>query len=472
MTRVISANVRAAVTLRPARAVNPIWMRTALTLGAFAIAALIAWPLKGPTLALGILGIGLALVLLRHLANLRALVAWLRDPLGVPVPMGSGVWEHVFSQLYRLIRSTTQHQHRLTAQLARFRSAAQAMPDGVIVLDADDHIVWANATAERYFGIDARHDAGQPILNLVRNPDFVAYLKRGAYDQPFTLRIARVDELVLSLRIVPYGQDEKLLLSRDITQWERLEIMRRDFVANVSHELKTPLTVVSGFLETIADGNVRIEEARGRQVLGLMRTQTDRMLRLIDDLLTLSALESSAQPAREAAIDVHRFLGAVAEEARALSDGRHAVHLKLGSPATIWGDEHEMRSAITNLVSNAIRYTPRDGRITIEWAEHDGEGWIAVEDTGIGIEPRHIPRLTERFYRVDTSRSRDTGGTGLGLAIVKHVLTRHQARLEVTSEIGKGSRFAAVFPPRRVKWLVPQPAGVGDTTEKLARSKS
>jgi two-component system phosphate regulon sensor histidine kinase PhoR len=319
-------------------------MRTALTLGAFAIAGLIAWPLRGPAWALGIFGLGLALVLLRHLVNLRALVAWLRDPPGTPVPIGSGVWEHVFSRLYRFMRSTTQQQHRLTAQLVRFRSAAQAMPDGVLVLDANDHIVWANATAERYYGLDARRDAGQPILNLVRNPDFVAYLKTGAFGQPFTLSLAHGEELVLSLRIVPYGQDEKLLLARDITQWERLETMRRDFVANVSHELKTPLTVVSGFLETIADGNVRIEQSRGKQVLGMMRTQTDRMLRLIEDLLTLSSLESSTQPARETAIDVHRFLGGLAEEARALSGGRHTVQLKLGPPATLWGDEHEMRS--------------------------------------------------------------------------------------------------------------------------------
>ncbi len=430
-------------------------MRTALTLGAFAVAALIAWPARGPAWALGILCAGLVLVLLRHLANLHALTAWLRDPAGTPVPMGSGVWEHVFMRLHRFMRSSTQHQHRLTAQLARFRSAAQAMPDGVIVLDANDHIVWANATAERYFGIDARRDAGQPLLNLVRNPDFVQYVKGGAFHQPVTLRLAADDERVLSLRIVPYGQDDKLLLSRDITQWERLETMRRDFVANVSHELKTPLTVVSGFLETIADGNVRLEEPRGKQVLGLMRTQTDRMLRLIDDLLTLSALESSAQPAREGAIDVHRFLATVAEEARALSGGRHAVRLELGAPATLRGDEHEMRSAITNLVSNAIRYTPRDGRITIEWAARDGEGEgegeIAVADSGIGIEARHLPRLTERFYRVDSSRSRDTGGTGLGLAIDKHVLTRHDAHLDIQSTPGRGSTFAAVFPATRVR---------------------
>jgi two-component system phosphate regulon sensor histidine kinase PhoR len=441
-------------------------MRTALTLGVFALAAAVVWPVAGPAWALGVIALGLALALARHLVNLRALVAWLRDPVSTLVPVGSGAWEHVFSRLHRFTRATTQHQHRLTAQLARFRSAAQAMPDGVMVLDADDHISWCNATAERYFGVDARRDNGQPILNLVRNPAFVGYLKGGAYGQPLTLQL---DELVLSVRVVPYGQDEKLLLSRDITQWEKLETMRRDFVANVSHELKTPLTVVSGFLETIADGNVRLEEPRGQQVLGLMRSQTDRMLRLIDDLLTLSALESSAQPARETAIDVHSLLRVAAEEARALSAGRHAITLKPGPPATLWGDEHELRSALANLASNAIRYTPKDGRITIEWAERDGEGWATVEDTGIGIEARHLPRLTERFYRVDSSRSRDTGGTGLGLAIVKHVLTRHQARLEVASELGRGSRFSAVFPPRRVKWVAPQ-APAEPTMEKLARS--
>jgi two-component system phosphate regulon sensor histidine kinase PhoR len=237
----------------------------------------------------------------------------------------------------------------------------------------------------------------------------------------------------------------------------------------VSHELRTPLTVIGGFLETIADGNVKLDQPRGEQVLGLMRMQTDRMLRLIEDLLTLSTLESTSAPAREAAIDVHVFMRALQEEARALSAGRHTVSLTLGPPAKLWGDENEMRSAIINLVSNAVRYTPKDGRITIGWANRDGEGWMTVEDTGIGIEARHIPRLTERFYRVDTSRSRDTGGTGLGLAIVKHVLTHHQARLDVTSEVGRGSRFSAVFPARRVEWLAGQ-AEAAPLTENMARS--
>jgi two-component system phosphate regulon sensor histidine kinase PhoR len=342
----------------------------------------------------------------------------------------------------------------------------------VIVLDRNDHISWCNTTAERNFGLDVAKDTGQPILNLVRQPDFAAYLKGGDYAEPFVLRLARGETLSLSVRIVAYGQEEKLLLARDVTQAEKLEVMRRDFVANVSHELKTPLTVVSGFLETIADGTVKVEDPRGRQALGLMRNQTDRMLRLIEDLLTLSVLESTTAPAREAAIDVHALLRIVHEEAHALSGGRHAIVLEPGPPATLWGDEREVRSAIANLVSNAVRYTPKDGRITLAWSERDGEGWMSVEDTGIGIDSRHVPRITERFYRVDTGRSRETGGTGLGLAIVKHVLTHHQARLEVSSEPGKGSRFSAVFPARRVTWLAAQPSAAGPSTEKLARSKS
>jgi two-component system phosphate regulon sensor histidine kinase PhoR len=436
--------------------VKTAWLRTALLAAALAAITVIVGLALGRVWALGTLAAGLALLLVHHVANLAALAGWLRDPLHADVPMGTGQWEGIFTALYRFVRGTLQHQHRLTAQLVRFRSAAQAMPDAVIVLDGEDRISWCNTTAERYFGLDAQKDTGQPIVNLVRQPDFADYMKRGEYAEPFVLRIARGEALVLSVRIVEYGQDEKLLLSRDVTQAEKLETMRRDFVANVSHELKTPLTVVSGFLETITDGNVKLEEARGRQVLALMRSQTDRMLRLIDDLLTLSALESTAMPARETAVDVQALLRAVHEEARALSGGQHAIVLEPGRAATLWGDEREVRSAIVNLVSNAVRYTPKDGRIVLAWSERDGEGWLSVEDSGIGIEARHIPRITERFYRVDTSRSRETGGTGLGLAIVKHVLTHHQARLEVASEPGKGSRFSAVFPARRVKWLAAQ----------------
>jgi two-component system phosphate regulon sensor histidine kinase PhoR len=276
-------------------------------------------------------------------------------------------------------------------------------------------------------------------------------MKAGDFAEPLVMRLQRGEPLVLSVRVVPYGQDQKLLLSRDITQAEKLETMRRDFVANVSHELKTPVTVISGFLETLADGKVRLDEARGKQVIGIMREQSERMQRLIEDLLVLSALEASASPASEAPIAMPPLIDALVEEARALSEGRHNIVLEAVTPGWLEGNQQELRSAFGNLVSNAIRYTPQGGAIHVSWTAQGGDGRFTVRDSGIGIEPRHIPRLTERFYRVDSSRSRETGGTGLGLAIVKHVLTRHQAALEIRSAPGEGSSFTAVFPARRVK---------------------
>ena len=427
-------------------------MRSALFAGVTLIVSLAAWPLAGPSWALGTLAAGLAVLLFRHLSNLAALVRWLDDPSPSTVPEGAGVWDHVFSALYRLTRSAREQQHRLTAVLVRFRSAARAMPDGVLILNEENRIEWANPTAEQHFAIDLDKDAGQPISNLVRNPDFVAFLGRGNWNEPLVLRLARGEGLVLSIRVVPYGQDEKLLLARDVTRWEQIETMRRDFVANVSHELKTPLTVLSGFLETLADGTVPVNSPRGKHALELMHDQSGRMLRLIEDLLTLSTLESTSGPASEAVVDVATILGAVADEARALSGRRHDIELRLEAPGTLTGNEQELRSAFGNLVSNAVRYTPEGGKISLVWWRRGAEGVFTVEDTGIGIESAHIPRLTERFYRVDRSRSRETGGTGLGLAIVKHVATRHQATLEIESEVGRGSRFSAVFPSRRVRF--------------------
>jgi two-component system phosphate regulon sensor histidine kinase PhoR len=427
-------------------------MRSAILAGATVLASLAAWLAAGPAWGLGVLAAGLAILLVRHVSNLAALVRWLDDPAPGNVPEGSGVWDHVFSALYRQTRGAREQQHRLTAVLVRFRSAARAMPDGVVILNDENRIEWANPTAEQYFAVDLDKDAGQPIANLVRNPDFIAFLARGDWNEPLMLRLTRGDELVLSIRVVPYGQDQKLLLARDVTRWEKLETMRRDFVANVSHELKTPLTVLSGFLETLADGTVPLDSPRGKHALELMSDQSGRMLRLIEDLLTLSTLESTSGPASEAGVDVAVLLGAVHREARALSGGRHEITLRVDAPATVTGNEQELRSAFGNLVSNAVRYTPEGGRIALTWWRRGTEGVFTVEDTGIGIESAHLPRLTERFYRVDRSRSRETGGTGLGLAIVKHVLTRHQATLEMESEVGRGSRFSAVFPGRRVRF--------------------
>ncbi len=400
----------------------------------------------------GVISAGLLGLLLHHVAHAAALTRWLRSPSD-QVPLGRGAWENTFAGLYRLVRANGRQQYRLSAMLARYNRAGRAMPDGIVVLDSHHRIEWCNPTAEHYLGLDTNRDTGQAIFNLVRQPDFVAYLESGKYHEPLMLRMSRGQGLVLSLRIVPYGQDHKLLLWRDVTHAERIETMRRDFVANVSHELRTPLTVVNGFLETFADGALSMDEPRAREILAMMQEQTGRMRRLVEDLLTLSALESSASPADEAEVDVAALFAALRAEGEALSGGRHRVTAHPGAPATLLGSEKELHSAFGNLVSNAVRYTPAGGEIRLTFhAKDDGGGVFSVSDSGIGFEARHIPRLTERFYRVDSSRSRETGGTGLGLAIVKHVLTRHQGSLDIESEVGRGSRFSAVFPARRVRW--------------------
>jgi two-component system phosphate regulon sensor histidine kinase PhoR len=435
-----------------------IWIRAALTLVVTLVICTIVGLMLSPASGWAAAVLVMLLALWWHLRNIAVLIKWLRDPQR-PVPGSDGVWEDVFSGLHRLMRAGNLEREQLTAELARFRSAGTAMPDGVVILDSGNHIEWCNPIAGRFFGIDSDRDAGQQILNLVRAPSLTSYLREGEFSQPLILRVSRTEDLVLSLRVIPYGQDQRLLLSRDVTQAERLEAMRRDFVANVSHELRTPLTVVNGFVETLADGRISLPEARIREVLALMQQQTGRMLRLIEDLLTLSALESSPGLASETAIDVGGMLAALHAEGVALSSGRHRVQLQTGQPVSLLGDEKDLRSAFGNLVSNAIRYTPAGGEVRLSWrVRESGEGEFAVSDSGIGIESHHIPRLTERFYRVDQSRSRDTGGTGLGLAIVKHVLNRHQAMLEVQSEPGKGSRFMAVFPAQRVRPVVPAQA--------------
>ncbi|MBI5911188.1 MAG: phosphate regulon sensor histidine kinase PhoR [Betaproteobacteria bacterium] len=426
-------------------------MRGAAALaGVFAV-GLIVWPLAGPVWALAAVCLGLVLLLLRHAANLAALAGWLRDPLAKPVPQGSGIWEEVLVGLHRFVRARIKQEQQLSEDLVRFRSAGLALPDGVVLLDARGHIEWCNPIASRYLGLDEQRDLGQPLLNLVRHPDLAAYLERGEYAEPLTLRLTRGEGLVLSLAIIAYGEAQKLLLASDITLAEKVETMRRDFVANVSHELKSPLTVVAGFLETLTDGEVKLDERRRQGYLEMMREHTLRMQRLVEDLLTLSALESSRGSSDETLVDVSVLLAGVRDEALVLSAGRHRIGISAQDPVLLLANAQELRSAFGNLVSNAVRYTPPGGDIRLSWRRRGAQAVFSVADSGPGIEPRHIPRLTERFYRVDQSRSRETGGTGLGLAIVKHVLTRHQATLEIESEPGAGSTFSAVFPARRIK---------------------
>jgi two-component system phosphate regulon sensor histidine kinase PhoR len=377
---------------------------------------------------------------------LARLARWFMKPLAEDLPEGRGGWEDVLDALHRHERDSTRRSEALAEALARFRRAAQALPDGVVILDAENRIEWCNDTAAAHLGLDPRSDLGQPIANLVREPAFVEYLAAPEPPVPAPILVPLSREAIYSLQIIPYGEARKLLLSRDVTQAHRVETMRRDFVANVSHELRTPLTVLVGFLETVRE--LKLDPQRVRDYLAMMQDQASRMHRIIEDLLTLSQLESAPPPAAER-VRVMPLLERVRADAVALSAGRHKIVLEARPEVDLLGSEAELASALGNLVTNAVRYTPAGGEVRMIWRAGAEGASFSVEDTGVGIAPEHLPRLTERFYRVDRSRSRETGGTGLGLAIVKHAVARHQATLDVESRLGAGSRFTIRFPAAR-----------------------
>lgn len=393
---------------------------------------------------------GLLLAGWYHLRNLYRLVQWAREPVGTPLPRASGTWDKVFADMSRRSRMAYDMRERLAVALERFRDASQAMPDGVMYLAESDTIEWVNLKAEHHFGVDHERDIGAPVTNLVRQPGFVQYLQAQKYDEALVLTSNRHSGLTLQVQIIPFGDGQKMVLSRDISQLERLETMRRDFVANVSHELRTPLTVVGGFLETLIDGLDDFERDDILRYLRLAHDQSDRMRYLIEDLLTLSALETGAPAPAEERLSVGALVRNVYTEMEALSGGRHVLSLQIEGDGMLLGSYKELHSAFANLGSNAVRYTPDGGRIDMGWRQDDSGGEFWVRDNGIGIDAQHIPRLTERFYRVDRGRSRETGGTGLGLAIVKHILTRHQAELHVVSRLGEGSCFSVRFPRARL----------------------
>jgi two-component system phosphate regulon sensor histidine kinase PhoR len=392
------------------------------------------------------------LILIKWLFTLRKLAAldyWSISPNSRDVPEDTGLWEDVFSRINKMMRNQREEREKHALALLQMEQATSALPEGVAILDESDHIEWCNPLAEAHFGLDSARDVGQQITYLARQPEFVQYLAVSNFTAPLILRGTRQNDIVLSVKVVPYGIRNKLLISRDITQLERIETMRRDFVANVSHELRTPLTVINGFVETLQDMK-NLENDMARRALELMGEQTRRMEGLVNDLLTLSRLENAQNTLAEEVVDVPELLRSLHQEGQSLSSGKHVLKLELESAAKVQGNTGELRSAFGNLVSNAVRYTPKGGEIFMSWsALDDGKVVFSVRDSGIGIAPEHIPRLTERFYRVDRSRSRETGGTGLGLAIVKHVVNRHQGNLEIFSEIGKGSTFNIIFPVKR-----------------------
>ena len=407
-------------------------------------------PLLGALLGAAVL-VGVAVVL----DGLRAagLMVWLKGNQGAPAPRDAGFWGELGYRVERLLRLRDAALAQEQRRLGDFLSAIEASPNGVLLLDPQDQIVWCSVVAADHLGLDARRDLRQPITNLVRSPAFVGYLQEGLWPDPILL-LAPGGLLQLQVVVRAYGHGQKLVITQDVTERYRADAMRRDFVANVSHEIRTPLTVLAGFVETMA--SLPLSTAERERVLLLMQQQTHRMQGLVADLLTLAQLEGSPRPPADRWLALAPLLGRVMEDGLALSAGRHQILCALPEGLSLAGLESELASAVGNLVSNAVRYTPAGGQIDFRWCDRaDGGGEIEVRDTGIGIQREHLPRLAERFYRVDGSRSRDTGGTGLGLAIVKHVMQRHGGSLEVDSEPGVGSRFRLLLPAGRVRREAP-----------------
>lgn len=413
------------------------------------IVSLFIWLISSGLVGLLTFSLCLLAYLAIQVSGLFQLQSWLKNPALEAIPEGSSLWEDVFNALLKYERRNNLKKTELNAALERFNTVANAIPDGLVILSATNEIEWCTANAESQLGLNLSTDKNLPIVNLVRNSNFIAYLYNEIYDEPFKLKDARNTEAILEIWLIQLGSKQKLLISRDITQLEKIEAMRRDFIANVSHELRTPLTVVGGFIETLSDMEGAIPENL-RGYFDMMQDQTTRMRRLIEDLLTLSHIESNTQPPEDNPIDMSSLVNMLLNDANALSMGKHKITADTAASLNLSGAVDELQSALGNLVSNAVRYTPQGGEIHISWQLQNKQAVFSVTDNGIGIEPQHIARLTERFYRVDRGRSRETGGTGLGLSIVKHILTRHQAKLEIKSEMGVGSTFSAIFPNERI----------------------
>ncbi len=391
------------------------------------------------------------------LGRARKLFRWLRDGDTARPPEVAGLWGEAADRVRRLLGVRDRAHQDSEGRLQEFLAAIQASPNGIVLLDGGGRIEWCNQTAVEQFGLDARRDLQQHIGNLVRDPAFAAYQADGNYTHDVVIagpRSSSSRPVRLSVHLHRYGEGRKLMMSRDVTALEQADAIRRDFVANVSHEIRTPLTVLAGFVETMQ--SLPLEPSERERYLGLMAQQARRMQSLVDDLLTLSRLEGSPPPGMDEWVDVRDMMEHCVQEARSLSDlmspPGHALTSLMAQDCTVAGSRSELLSAMVNLVNNAVRYTPAGGRVQILWRLlEDGQGEFSVTDSGPGIAPEHLPRITERFYRVDRSRSRETGGTGLGLAIVKHVAQRHGAQLRIDSTPGRGSTFAIALPASRVR---------------------
>ncbi len=421
------------------------WWLAARIAAALALGVLLGLPFGHP--AAGVAIVATAMVA-RSLYLLRRTQRWLRGLSGAVAPDAGGAWGESVTLIARLERRKQYHKRRLMRLLRELRRSTAAIPDGVVALNPQGEILWFNRMAARLLHLRARTDVGLRIENLVRQPEFVRYLRSGDYALPVVVAATIDTDLYLQVHLVPYGDGQSLMLVRDVTRAQRLEAMRKDFVANASHELRSPLTVIAGYLESLSQ-DAALDPALAGPVAE-MRRQSARMTGIIEDLLSLSRLEAGDGVADRTPINVDAMMELLRRDLIARLGEDTTVQVESSSSAWLLGDEAQIHSAFANLVDNAAKYTPLGGTITMRWSSDAAGGHFVVVDTGIGISPEHIPRLTERFYRVDPGRSRATGGSGLGLAIVKHVLQRHGGTLAITSSEGRGSTFNCHFPIDRL----------------------
>jgi two-component system phosphate regulon sensor histidine kinase PhoR len=426
---------------------NPWRSEFSLLLLALLISVFLGKLLNQPLMVLWIV---LLVYLCHHLIHANRLLHWLRSGKASQVPKGMGIWEDIYYLISRVRRRNRRRKKELIRMLERFRTATAALPDATVVLSAGDQIDWFNDAAGKLLGF-RRGDVGQKIGNLLRYPKFIHYLEGGDYQSTVGIPSPAAENIQLDIRLVPYGEDLRLLVAQDVTQLRFMERVRTDFVANVSHELRTPLTVIRGYVESLVD-NAGDLPASYHRVFQRMEEQTLRMQHLIDDLLTLTRLESAAHSMPQNPVDVPSMLKNIHDEAMLLAmDDKPEVNLSLTTDAWLLGSEQELRSAFSNLVQNALKYCGLGDHVLVCWHDEGTGARLDVTDSGPGIAPEFVPRLTERFYRVDQGRS--AGGTGLGLAIVKHVMARHGAEFKITSTPGEGSCFSCCFPGNRVVHL-------------------
>jgi two-component system phosphate regulon sensor histidine kinase PhoR len=421
-----------------------IWQKEISTVLLLLLATAIVGAMTGfflPLLFLLMLGI-----IIRQVAQISRFEKWIGTGGKGKYPKTTGIWEEIYYHVYRIKKDEKRRKKKLSKIIDQFRQSTEALPDAAVVLGVNDEIEWANKAARDVFGLQ-QTDKGQRIPNLIRYPEFIRYLKSGNYQEAVTLPSPVNNRITLEVRIVPYGAGLRLLLAQDVTQLKKMERMRKDFVANVSHELRTPLTVLKGYLETLQDlddGQSPLLTSSFQQMQG----QTERMQHLVDDLLLLTRLET--QQKKSQCIDVPALLSQICKESDSLENTSSRIELTLETTGHIMGEEQELRSAFTNLLGNALKYSPEDSVVKVRWYQDKQSIVLSVEDLGEGIAKTDIPRVTERFYRVEIKRPKKVNGTGLGLAIVKHVLMRHDAGLSITSELGKGSCFSCHFPVGRI----------------------